>query len=210
MEHKAPQRNPFQSDFSGGTECPAVLQGTLGPSCCRTRRDVGPKGPCAVRCHRLHRPWGSAAEISKGKSNDLEPSQQPAGIPWDGRDPAGRPICWACRHLPSHGAKKQVAKSQQNHESKTTEPQSASESLPRPPPRPHSPPKLAATCSQSQTAEPRLACRRGTARHGTHQAAIWVLAASSKRQRPPAHAGRGTSSNRQLTGGGAEGRAERQ
>lgn len=74
--------------------------------------------------------------------------------PQERRDPSGWPefhgirlLCWACRHLPSRRANKQVAKSQQNHESKTTEPQSASESLPG---RRHgltTLPKFAATCS---------------------------------------------------------------
>lgn len=143
LEHKALRRNPLQLDFHGRTKHPAVPRGMLGPCCCCRRCTPG---RCGSHGTTQHHPWGSAAQISTGKNNHPpETSQQPAGmagIPWDDR------FCWACRHLPSRRAKKQLAKSQQNHESKTTEPQSASESLPRPPPRPHSPPKLAATCSR--------------------------------------------------------------
>lgn len=83
--------------------CP---RGCLVPAAATPRGDAGPKGPRAARCRHLHHPWDPATEISTGKSNDPETSQQPAGTPRDGRDPTGRPICRACWHLPSRGAKK--------------------------------------------------------------------------------------------------------
>lgn len=68
----------------------------------------------------------------------------------------------ACRHLPSRRANKQVAKSQQNHESKTTEPQSASESLPG---RRHGPTALPKIRRHLQLPLPApKGCSRGAAR----------------------------------------------
>lgn len=73
--------------------------------------------------------------------------------PWGWPESRGiRLLRRACRHLPSRRANKQVAKSQQNHESKTTEPQSASESLPG---RRHGPTALPKNSPPPAAAAPR-------------------------------------------------------
>lgn len=107
LEHGALQRNPCEVDFPVGLSA---------RGCSVPWGDAG----WTARCHRRSPPVGSACR--KGS----RPKQRPQSVP------AGRPTC---RHLPSHAVQKpRGAKSQQNHESKTTEPQSTSESLSRPPP----------------------------------------------------------------------------
>lgn len=109
------------------------------PSGMEQLQDADPKGSChttaCTTCGVQPHPPGQCNTPKAPRSLEM------AGIP---QDPAALPGMLA----PAFPQSKQtVAKSQQNHESKTTEPQSASESLLG---RRHGPtalPKFASTCS---------------------------------------------------------------